>query len=124
MQPNAAQILDELRKSKLVETRAKERRITLESDLIDALEFTKSKGSTTYDVGGVKVTLTQPITQTVDASVYEALEWPEKWTMVRRKYTVDAKAFKEASDADRLAMSAAITTKPGKVSVVVKEVKS
>lgn len=88
---------------------------------------TKPEGAQTHSVGGYKVTLTQRVNRTLDAKKWESIKEniPEGLRPVNYAPKLDIKGAKylEDNEPDVWAeIAKAVTVKPGKVSVYVKEV--
>lgn len=116
---------------KRAEVEAKRNRARAEDLLVGALGFKKSEGQETYEpeseLGTATITCKQPINTTIDQEVLPAMlkDLPEAAVAFRVKYELDTKAARELQEKQPevwLAISRAITRKPGKISVDVKGV--
>lgn len=111
--------------AKRAEDAARDARIQVEADIIDALGC-EEEGSKTHDLEGVKVTITGKINRTLDRAAWEGVapSIPENMRPVEYKPSLDLKGLRYLQDnePDLYRMVAeAITAKPGKPSVSVKE---
>lgn len=124
----------DLAKAKSDEQSAKERRIEIEQKIIDALQFRKPEGQESFEctapgVGSCKLILKQPINVSVDG---------ERWDQIRKgldrkspvhamfvsEWKLDLAAARDLQTKDPttfLLAAEAITRKPGKVSVDLKQ---
>jgi hypothetical protein len=92
------QIADDLASAKRAESDANKARVALEEELIKALAFDLVEGSSTYEVGEYKVTLTAKLTRKpTDMSVFvDAViaNIPEALRPIKVKPEVDATGLK------------------------------
>lgn len=122
--------------AKRAENDAKAARIAAEEALIEALKFERPEGSETYTLNEgrtmAKVTLTRPITRSVDSEAWPtvlsklSVEDSEKVEgLMRTKYELavgKARNIEENMPALWRKLAVCISSKPGKVSVEIKEV--
>ena len=124
----------DLARAKRDETDAKDRRVAAEAAIVAATGFDKAEGSQTYDRddehGTCKLVLKQPITASVDAETWEKTrrtldpKHPARDIFVR-SYKLDTKKARALQDSNPEAWavaSEAITRKPGKIGVDIKQV--
>ena len=109
--------------AKAQEEAANKRRLAIEAELCEALE-TKGEGSITHDVGGYKVTLTQPVTRKVDPKMWAmvAKDCPRELHPIKTKIEADAAGMKWLAENQPNVwrkIATAFETKPGKVGVKV-----
>lgn len=122
--------------AKRAENDAKVARIAAEEALIDALKFEKPEGIETYTLNEgrtmARVTLTRPVTRSVDADewagVLETLSEDEEdavGELMRIKYELNLKTARNLEENYPhlwRKCAAAVTSKPGKISVEIREV--
>lgn len=124
--PTLALLARQLADAKTAEAQAKATRLAAEDALIRATAFSKPEGQETYDAGAFRVTLKQPLTRRVDADALRDViaTHPNLSDAVRYKPELVAARVKALTDEEWSWLSAAVETKPGKVSVTLKEVTS
>lgn len=129
-------LVQALAHAKAAENAAKAERISAEERLIDALKFEKPEGSETYTLNEertmCKVTLTRPVTRSVDSEGWhdffaklDASDAAAVEDLMRLKYELSTSvARKLEGDRPSLWRKCAkfISSKPGKVSVEIKEI--
>lgn len=126
-------IVDRFHQAKLAEDAARARRIEIEGEIIAAVGFDLTRGSKTFEFAdgksSCKVTLTQPVNVTVDEEGWDNLRStlpkndPAR-LVFRQKWAVDAKeavALMATEPAAYRRVAHLITSKPGKVSVDLKQ---
>lgn len=129
----ALEIVRKLAIAKAEEDRATERRISLEADLIDVLEFRKPEGQESYTIetpsASCKVVLKQPINASVDSDEWDRIRktidkkspvhaiFVQQWKIS----TAEARALQEKDPATFAIAAPAITRRPGKVQVDIKQ---
>jgi len=118
-----AAVLAEAKKN---EALAKQARIVAEEALVAEVGFAKSEGQETYDAGDYRVTVKQPLTRKLDADALRDViaEHPNLSDAVRYKPELVAARVKTLTDEEWSRLAKAVETKPGKVSVTLKEVAS
>lgn len=116
------------------ERRAKEMRIQIEAEIIAAVDFREPEGQKTYNfdatgVGSCSLTLKQPITATVDSDAWDRIrrgidrKHPAH-KIFRTEWKIDTKEARalQAENPEAFAIAAeAITRKPGKIAVELKQ---
>lgn len=115
----------ELKKAKELEASAREKRVQIENQIIEAAGI-KEEGSTTANGNFFKVTTTGKLTRKLDEKAWRSIAGQFNGTApVRTKVELDTRALKRLAvdnpELFQLALSA-ITTKPAKGAVKIEEV--
>lgn len=136
---NESKLVDlaiELAMAKHHEREARDARVRIEEAIVAATGFVKPEGSQTFrataDGHAVTVTLKQPVITNVDGERWLAIRrtLPAKHAaraVFRQKWDIDTAAARKLQNDDPKAwadVAPAVTRKPGKVSVEIKEVVS
>lgn len=113
------------REAKAAETAANKARIEIESQMI-ALTGCKEEGSQTHDAGALKVTITGKLNRTLDRALWSEIERtiPKALRPVEYVPRLDTKGLRylENNEPDIYrTIAKALTVKPGKPAVSVKE---
>ena len=124
----------DLMEAKAAEDKAKRKRLDVEAAIVARTGFAKAEGSETFteenEHGSCKVTLEQPINRSVDSDAWSCLrkKLPKSHPahgIFREKFELATKEARFLQQSDPLAfgeVAHVITSKPGKVSVDVKNV--
>ena len=124
----------DLMEAKAAEDKAKRKRLDVEAAIVSRTGFAKAEGSQTYseenEHGSCKVVLEQPINRGVDSGAWFELRkrLPKSHPahgIFREKFelaTKEARLLQEQDPAAFAEVSHVITSKPGKVSIDVKNV--
>ena len=115
----------ELKKAKELEASAREKRVQIENQIIEAAGI-KEEGSTTTNGNFFKVTTTGKLTRKLDEKAWRSIAGQFNGTApVRTKVELDTRALKklavDSPELFQLALSA-IVTKPAKGAVKIEEV--
>jgi len=118
--------IESLRESKKAEADAKKIRVAAEETIAKLVKFDDT-GSKTFTEAGYKFEVKRPLNRTLDEAAWAAIEneIPEDRRCVRSKLSLDAKGFSWIQENDPSVfklIAQAVTSKPGKVSVTIKEV--
>lgn len=122
-----AAVTDQIRTAKTQEMLARMRRIEAEKQLIELVGFDKTEGSSSFESCGLRVTLTGKLTRTLDPKKWEEI----KHTIPTDLHPVDYKPslilpairYLENNEPETFKqISQAITTKPAKVAVILKDI--
>ncbi len=122
-----ATLVTHIKNAKAEEQRAKDRRIEAEKQLIELVGFDKIEGSSSFETMDLKVTLTGKLTRILDRKKWDAI----KHTIPTDLHPIDYKPslilpairyLENNEPATFKAVSQAITTKPAKVAVTLKEI--
>jgi len=113
--------------AKAAEEAAREARIRIEDEMIQALGC-RDEGSQTHDADGYKITITGKINRTLDRAAWESIasKVPEDLRPVEYKPSLDLKGLRYLQDHNPdvyRVVAEAVTAKPGKASITVKEAK-
>lgn len=113
------------RKAKRAENEARAKRVAVEQQIIDATGC-REEGSQTHEAGPYKITVTGKLNRTLDQAAWEQIapQIPEQMRPVSYAPKLDVKGLRYLQNNEpetfRL-IAPAITTKPGKPAVSIKE---
>ena len=124
---NSDMLLADWLEAKQQETDARNWRIAIEEQIVAAFDA-KDEGSITHKTETHKVTLTQPVTRSVDANAWDMVKdrLPEQMHPVKTEIKADAAGMKYLANNEPALWSKvaeAFTTKPGKIGVKVEVLK-
>lgn len=122
-----ATLVTHIKNAKEAEELAKARRIEAERQLIELVGFEKTEGSSSFQSMDLRVTLTGKLTRTLDRDKWEEIKHkiPVDLHPVEYKPSLILKAIRYLENnepATFKAISEAITTKPAKVAITLKEI--
>jgi hypothetical protein len=122
-----AAVTDQIRTAKTQEMLARLRRIEAEKQLIELVGFDKAEGSSSFESCGMRVTLTGKLTRTLDPKKWEEIKHtiPDRLHPIEYKPTLILQAIRylENNEPETFKqVSAAITTRPAKVAVILKDI--
>lgn len=112
--------------AKKAEGAANKHRLNIEAQITAALEA-KDEGSITHKLDQHKVTLTQPVSRTLDTDIWKAVRdrVPANLRPIKTKVMADAAGMKYLQNNEPgmwVEIAEAFTTKLGKISIKVEEV--
>ena len=122
-----AAVTDQIRTAKTQEMLARMRRIEAEKQLIELVGFDKQEGSSSFESCGLRVTLTGKLTRTLDPKKWEEIKHtiPDGLHPIEYKphLILQAIRYLENNEPETFKqISQAITTKPAKVAVTLKDI--
>lgn len=122
-----ASVTDQIRTAKTQEALARMRRIEAEKQLIELVGFDKQEGSSSFESCGMRVTLTGKLTRTLDPKKWESIKHtiPDGLHPIEYKPHLILQAIRYLEDNEPeifQKVSKAITTKPAKVAVTLKDI--
>jgi hypothetical protein len=122
---NTDQLLADWLEQKQIEQAANRARLKIETEIVAAFEV-KDEGSTTHKTDAYKVTLTQPVTRSLDADKWNEVKdrLPSNMHPVKIELKADAAGMKYLAKNEPVlwaSVAEAFTTKAGKIGVKVEK---
>ena len=115
------ELIERYTKAKEAETKATQARVEAGNRLAEALGA-PDEGSKTHEVGRFKVTLRQPINRRVDWELFDGVLFDHPPCRVKRELDEPGLKWIRENEPEAYAQYCrAITSKPGRVSVTIKE---
>jgi len=108
--------------AKAKESAAKAERITIEADLISAVNPAKLEGTETRATDGFKIKITNKLNRSLDYDRYLSLDLPHQMQFVDHKPTINLKTLRVVEKVDPALVAQCVTVKPAKPSIKIEEV--
>ena len=108
--------------AKAKEAAAKEERLAIESELLEAIKPAKLEGTETRATDGFKVSVTSKLNRTLDYDKYQTLGIPDNMSFVDLKPAINLKHLRMIERLDPTLVAQCVTVKPAKPSIKIEEV--